>query len=162
MIQLIPFTNTHWLQLWPILQDVFRDGTTYAIEHNIDIDTAFNYWVSQAQVVWVACAEGDVLGSYSLRKNDQAAHKQISHCSFIVASTARGQGVGTALAQHSLAQAKQLGYVGMQFNAVAATNTGAVQLWQKLGFAIIETRHNQFPHPKLGMVDAYVMAQTWG
>ena len=162
MIQLSPFTDAHWPQLWPILQDVFRDGTTYAIERDIDIDSAFHYWVSQAQVVWLACAEGEVLGSYSLRKNEQAAHEQISHCGFVVASSARGQGVGTTLAQHSLVQAKQLGYVGMQFNAVAATNTGAVQLWQKLGFSIIDTRHNQFSHPQLGLVDAYVMAQTWG
>ena len=162
MIEIQPYQDQHWDQLWPILQEVFADGTTYAIDRNIDADSAMNYWIAQAQSVWLAMdAQQQVLGSYSMRPNAQANNDQMSHCGYVVGQAARGLGVGTALARHSLAQAKQLGYSGMQFNAVASSNTRAVQLWQKLGFQIIETREKVFPHPELGHIDAYVMAQSW-
>jgi ribosomal protein S18 acetylase RimI-like enzyme len=45
----------------------------------------------------------------------------------------------------------------MQFNFVVSTNTGAVHLWQELGFTILATLPRAFNHAKLGLVDAYVM-----
>jgi ribosomal protein S18 acetylase RimI-like enzyme len=45
----------------------------------------------------------------------------------------------------------------MQFNFVVSTNTGAVALWKKLGFAIVGTIPRGFRHSKLGYVDVYVM-----
>jgi ribosomal protein S18 acetylase RimI-like enzyme len=45
----------------------------------------------------------------------------------------------------------------MQFNFVVSTNTGAVELWRKLGFAVVGTLPAAFRHPTLGLVDAYVM-----
>ena len=45
----------------------------------------------------------------------------------------------------------------MQFNFVVSTNTAAVALWQKLGFAIVGTLPKAFRHQSLGYVDAYVM-----
>ncbi len=162
MTTIQPYQTQDWPQLWPILHEVFADGTTYAIERTIDADSAMSYWVHQAQEVWLAVnADQQVLGSYSLRPNAQALEPRICHCGYVVDRSARGQGVGTLLARHSLLQAKRLGYNGMQFNAVASSNTQAVALWQALGFQIIETRSQVFPHPTLGLVDAYVMAQSW-
>ena len=51
----------------------------------------------------------------------------------------------------------ELDYQAMQFNFVVASNSGAVRLWQKLGFDIVGTLPNAFNHPELGYVDAYVM-----
>jgi ribosomal protein S18 acetylase RimI-like enzyme len=45
----------------------------------------------------------------------------------------------------------------MQFNFVVSTNIGAVELWKKLGFAIVGTLPRVFRHRELGPVDAYVM-----
>jgi ribosomal protein S18 acetylase RimI-like enzyme len=69
----------------------------------------------------------------------------------------RGKGIGGDLCRHSLQIAKVLGYRGMQFNLVVSTNTGAVALWQRLGFRIIGTIPGGFKHQKLGYVDAYIM-----
>ncbi|MDP1861506.1 MAG: hypothetical protein Q8K82_22770 [Gemmatimonadaceae bacterium] len=45
----------------------------------------------------------------------------------------------------------------MQFNFVVSTNERAVQLWQRLGFAIVGRLPGAFHHRKLGYVDAFVM-----
>jgi ribosomal protein S18 acetylase RimI-like enzyme len=43
---------------------------------------------------------------------------------------------------------------------VVASNTGAVALWQSLGFAVIGRQPDAFRHPHLGLVDALVMHRT--
>jgi len=45
----------------------------------------------------------------------------------------------------------------MQFNLVAASNEGAVRLWQKMGYDIVGTLPGAFRHPQLGFVDAHLM-----
>ena len=57
----------------------------------------------------------------------------------------------------SLAQAQEAGYMAMQFNYVVSTNAPAVELYKKLGFAIVGTLPKAFRHKQLGLVDAYVM-----
>jgi ribosomal protein S18 acetylase RimI-like enzyme len=58
---------------------------------------------------------------------------------------------------HALREARQAGFLGMQFNFVVSTNAAAVALWQSLGFAIVGTLPKVFRHAALGYVDAYVM-----
>ncbi len=45
----------------------------------------------------------------------------------------------------------------MQFNAVAASNTGAVAVYERLGFTILGTVPGGFAHPRLGRVGLHVM-----
>jgi len=56
-----------------------------------------------------------------------------------------------------LSEARQFGFLAMQFNYVISTNTAAIRLWQDLGFAIVGTLANAFRHPEKGYVDVYVM-----
>ena len=48
----------------------------------------------------------------------------------------------------------------MQFNFVASSNSAAVHLWSKLGFATVGRLPGAFRHPSLGYVDALVMYQV--
>ena len=59
--------------------------------------------------------------------------------------------------RQALEEAKKAGYRAIQFNFVVSTNTGAVDLWKKLGFEIVGTLPEAFRHSRLGYVDAYVM-----
>jgi ribosomal protein S18 acetylase RimI-like enzyme len=61
------------------------------------------------------------------------------------------------MCEHSQREARTLGFRAMQFNFVVSTNTGAVHLWQKLGFSIVGTLPGAFRHKVHGDVDAYVM-----
>ncbi len=64
------------------------------------------------------------------------------------------------LVLHSLEQARSEGYLAMQFNYVVGSNAPAVELYRKLGFAIVGTLPKAFRHLELGLVDAYVMFRS--
>ncbi|WP_159287758.1 hypothetical protein [Zhongshania aliphaticivorans] len=52
----------------------------------------------------------------------------------------------------------------LAFNFVAASNKGAVRLWNKLGFETVGRLPNAFYHPTKNYVDALVMyewLQAW-
>jgi ribosomal protein S18 acetylase RimI-like enzyme len=80
----------------------------------------------------------------------------------MVSPNARGVGIGRKLGEHSLIEARRLGFRAMQFNFVVSTNEPAIRLWQQLGFEIVGTLPAAFRHPRLGFVDAYVMFRSLG
>lgn len=45
----------------------------------------------------------------------------------------------------------------MQFNAVVASNTRAVRLWESMGFEIVGTIPNAFRHPIEGLTPIHIM-----
>ena len=153
-------TDADWAGLWYILEPVFRAGDTYAVDPAIDEAIAREYWLRTPQSCQVAVdARGQIVGTYYLKTNQPGPGSHVCNCGYIVSASARGQGVATALCRHSLTLARELGYQAMQYNFVAATNAGAVRLWQSLGFDIVGTLPGAFRHPTAGLVDAHVMYQ---
>ncbi len=69
----------------------------------------------------------------------------------------RGQGIGRRFASHVLDEARGLGFTGMQFNAVVATNTTAIGLWKSMGFDIVGTVPDAFRHPSEGPTAIHIM-----
>ena len=106
---------------------------------------------------WVAEIEGEVAGMYKLIPNYRDLGSHVANASFMVDPAAQGKGVGRAMGEHCLAQARQAGYQAMQFNFVVSTNTAGVELWKRLGFSIVGTLPKAFNHAQLGLVDAFVM-----
>jgi len=147
-------------RLWPLLRDVFRAGTTYAVDRDITAEQARAYWITTAAATFVAERDGAVLGTYYIRRNQPGGGAHICNCGYIVAQAARGQGIARAMCLHSQDQARALGFRAMQFNFVLASNTGALRLWRDLGFATLGTIPEAFDHPEQGMVDAVVMHKT--
>jgi ribosomal protein S18 acetylase RimI-like enzyme len=78
----------------------------------------------------------------------------------MVAPNAHGQGIGRAMGEHCLNEARQLGFRAMQFNFVVSTNESAIRLWQRLGFEIVGTLPDAFRHPERGYVDVHVMFRS--
>ena len=85
----------------------------------------------------------------------------MANAAFIVAKSARGQGIGRAMGEHCLNEARRLGFRAMQFNFVVSSNESAVKLWQSLGMKIAGTLPRAFNHPTWGYVDVYVMYQEF-
>ena len=77
----------------------------------------------------------------------------------MVPVSARGEGMGRAMGEHCLKEARRLGFRALQFNFVVSTNESAVKLWQDLGMKIVGTLPGAFRHPEEGYVDVYVMFQ---
>ena len=143
-----------------IVAPVLAAGETYAIARDLDRAGVDAYWFGPTHEVFVAEADGEILGTYYLMANQQGGGAHVANCGYITASAARGKGVARAMCEHSLARARERGFRAMQFNHVVSTNTGAVALWQKLGFAIVGTLPEAFNHPEHGFVDSYVMFRT--
>jgi ribosomal protein S18 acetylase RimI-like enzyme len=143
--------------IWPLLRDVFRAGTTYAVDPAITKDAARQYWLDQPAACFVAEQDGQIIGTYYIRSNQPGGGAHICNCGYITAAAARGQGVARAMCLHSQDQARAMGYRAMQFNFVLDSNQGALRLWQKLGYRIIGTIPDAFAHPDLGYVPAHIL-----
>ncbi len=118
---------------------------------------AAGYWFGGATSCWVAEKDGQVVGMYRLLEIQPGHGAHVATASLMVDPAARGQGVGLALGQHCLVEAKADGYVAMQFNTVVSTDARALALLKKLGFAVVGTLPRAFRHERRGPVDAYVM-----
>ncbi|MEO0617304.1 MAG: GNAT family N-acetyltransferase [Pseudomonadota bacterium] len=143
--------------IWPIFEDIVSRGDTYAYPTDTPRAEAERLWMTSPRATFVAEDAGAIVGTYFLKTNQDGPGDHVCNCGYMVAAKARGKGVASALCTHSQKIALELGYAAMQFNFVASTNTGAVRLWQKLGFDIVGTLPGAFRHPEQGFVDAFIM-----
>lgn len=143
--------------VWRILEPVIREGATYAIDPEIGREAALDFWAGEGRTCFIAEDDGRALGTYMFRANQAGGGDHVCNCGYMTAPEARGRGVARRMAEHSLAHARKQGFRAMQYNFVVSTNTGAVRLWQSLGFHIAGTLPGAFRHPGAGYVDVYVM-----
>ena len=161
MVRIIEATVDDWPLIWPLLEPVFRAGETYAFSRCITADEARDAWLVVPNSTYVALNDsGLVVGTYYLKTNFPGQGSHVCNCGYVVAESARGQGVAAAMCIHSQEQARAAGYRCMQFNFVASSNHVALRLWKKLGFDIVGTLPGAFSHPSLGFIDAFVMYKT--
>jgi len=147
-----------WPQIWPFFADIVADGQTYAFPDDLTIETAEPWWMERPPGQTVVAVDGDtILGSAKMGPNRPGRGAHIATASFMVDPAQQGKGVGRALGTYVVEWARGAGYRGMQFNAVVETNTGAVHLWQELGFEIIGTVPGAFDHRVHGPVGLHVM-----
>jgi L-amino acid N-acyltransferase YncA len=146
--------------VWDIFHEVVAQGDTYVFEPETPRDEALAYWFHPGTRTYVAESEGRVVGTYLLRPNRPGLGSHVSNAAFMVSPACRGLGVGRAMGEHCLDEARRLGYRAMQFNFVVSTNEAAVKLWERLGFTVVGTLPGAFRHRNLGFVDAYVMFRT--
>ncbi|NND75937.1 MAG: GNAT family N-acetyltransferase [Ilumatobacter sp.] len=106
---------------------------------------------------YVATIGGDVVATAYLKPNQPGQGDHVANAGWMVAPSAAGRGVGRRLAVHVIDAARQIGFRAMQFNAVVATNTGAVTLWESLGFDIVGTVPDAFRHPTDGLCAVHIM-----
>ena len=147
--------------IWNIFHEVVANGDTYGLDPKIAREDALAYWFAPGTHTYVAeQAAIGVAGTYILRPNQSGGGSHVANAGFMVSASARGQGIGRAIAEHCLDEARRLGFRAMQFNYAISTNTAAIRLWQDLGFEIVGTLPGAFHHPKKGYVDVYVMYRS--
>jgi ribosomal protein S18 acetylase RimI-like enzyme len=158
MFHLHEATADDWPHIWSVLEPVFRSGDTYAFPRSITADEAREIWMVAPKATFVAKDDAGILvGTYYLKTNFPGQGCHVCNCGYVVAESARGQGVASAMCIHSQEQARSAGYRCMQFNYVASSNVVALRLWKKLGFDTVGTLPDAFLHPSLGYIDAFVM-----
>jgi L-amino acid N-acyltransferase YncA len=151
-------TDADWPQMWPIFHEVTAAADTFVYDPDTDEATARSWWLApQPYQTWVAVDGDTVLGIYLIGPNHGGPGAHIANASYMVAASARGRGIGRRLVEHSLDTMKAAGYLGVQFNAVAASNVYAVKLYNDLGFETIGTVPQGFRHPSHGLEDLLIM-----
>jgi GNAT superfamily N-acetyltransferase len=157
-VQIRPASAVDWPALWPIVKAVVDAGETYVWRPTPSSDEMQQLWLEATPWhVIVAEQDGVIIGTAKVGPNRPGRGAHVATAGFIVSPDHQGRGVGRALGEYIVGWARDSGYLGMQFNAVVATNTGAIALWQSLGFVTIGTVPRAFDHPGQGLVDLKVM-----
>ena len=159
-IEIRPATPADFDAIWDIFSSIIEAGETYPFPPDTTRAVGHEYWLGAAATTFVAVRGRErVLGMYRIVTNQVGRGAHVANASYMVSPLAQGAGIGRLLGEHSLLQARAMGYLAMQFNYVVSTNTAAVKLWKQLGFTIVGTLPKAYRHPRLGFVDAYVMYQ---
>jgi L-amino acid N-acyltransferase YncA len=154
---IISATSAHSDESWEIFREVVQSGDTYVFDPDISREDALRYWLNPDHHVFVAVDNGHVLGTYMLRKNQPGRGSHVANASYMVSPKARGKGLGSLMCQHSIEEARRLGFSAIQFNMVVSTNSAAISVWRKHGFEVVGTLPKVFRHETQGLVDAFVM-----
>jgi L-amino acid N-acyltransferase YncA len=139
-----------------ILNEIVSRGDAFLYDSPFT-STSTRQWVDSHTAAFVAEGKGGIDGGYVIRPNQPGRGNHVCNAAYMVAESARGKGAGRILGEHSLAEAKRLGFTAMQFNAVVSTNTPAVALWTSLGFRVIGTLPAAFRLPDSRFSDLHVM-----
>ncbi|MEY9847935.1 L-amino acid N-acyltransferase YncA [Streptacidiphilus sp. BW17] len=152
-------TDADWASIWPFFHEITAAGETFTYPTDVDEPTGRAMWMVRApgHVVVAVDDDGTVLGTANMYANKMGPGAHIASGSFMVAAEYSGHGVGRALCTYLLAWAREHGFRGVQFNAVAASNTRAVKLYESLGFEVMTTIPEGFRHPTLGYVGLHIM-----
>ena len=147
-----------WPNVWPIVREVVRAADTFAYDPAMTEEEARGTWIEAPPGLTVVAVDGDrILGTAKMGPNRPGPGSHVATASFMVAGDARSRGVGAALCRFALDWAREQGYAGIQFNAVAESNSAAVDLYKRLGFYIVGTVPGAFAHPLLGHVGLHLM-----
>ncbi|MBN3583451.1 GNAT family N-acetyltransferase [Algoriphagus aestuarii] len=147
--------------IWDIFSKVIQSSDTYVFEPSTPKQKLKEYWFAAYMDSFVVVDESDqTLATYIIKPNQIGLGDHIANCSYMVHPDHQGKGLGRLLCEHSIAFAKEKGYLGIQFNIVVSTNLPAVHLWKKFGFSIIGVTPKGFRHPEKGFVDTYIMFKS--
>ncbi len=155
-------TSADYDAIWSILEPTIRAGETFTQPRDMARADALVYWSAPEHEVFVADEQGKIVGTYFLCANQRGGGSHVANCGYITAPAAFGRGVARAMCAHSLERARARGFRAMQFNFVVSSNERAVKLWQSFGFEIVGRLPDAFRHPRLGLVDVYVMFLALG
>ncbi len=155
-VNIVPATKEDFSQILPIFRSITSTGDSYIYQDDFTDQNVYDFFLKDT-VPFVAKIDNKIVGFYIIRQNRIGRGSHICNASYMVSPEYQNNKIGRLMGEHSLVEAKKLGYKAMQFNIVVSTNLRAVSLWQSLGFKIIGTIPQGFNHKEKGLVDAYIM-----
>lgn len=134
-IEIVPINKENLCGAVEVWNEVVEDGVAFPQEDLLDLATGAAFFAEQTFTgVAMDTDSGTVAGLYILHPNNIGRCGHICNASYAVRRTAKGKGIGEALVRHCITKAGECGFRILQFNAVVASNTAALRLYEKLGF----------------------------
>lgn len=121
-----------------IWNGIVEEGRAFPQEEALTEARAEAFFAEQSYT-GLAEEDGEILGLYILHPNNVGRCGHIANASYAVRPGLRGRGIGEALVRDSIKIAASLSFRILQFNAVVASNQGAIHLYEKLGFTRLGT-----------------------
>lgn len=139
-----------------ICNDILIDGNAFPGD-NLYEKKEFEDMLEEQSAVTCILADNKVAGYYILHPNNIGRCSHVANASFAISKEFRGKKLAEPLVKKSIQQAKELGFRGMQFNAVVVMNKEAIRTYQKIGFDIIGTIPKGYRLKNDEYSDMYVM-----
>lgn len=118
-----------------IWNQVVEDGLAFPQEENLTAETGDRFFKEQTYTgIAVNTENNEIVGLYILHPNNIGRCGHICNASYAVRHDMRGQHIGEKLVLDCLTMAKEKRFRIMQFNAVVASNTHALHLYERIGF----------------------------
>ena len=127
------YTEQDLPELIRIWNEVVEDGIAFPQEETLDMESGAAFFSSQSYT-GVAKEDGKVFGLYILHPNNVGRCGHICNASYAVSSASRGKHIGEKLVLDCIREAKRLGFLILQFNAVVESNIHARHLYERIGF----------------------------
>lgn len=153
------FTDQDLAGATVIWNEVVAEGMSFPGDQLLEEEKVYQMFQQQTEVV-CAMENEQVVGLYILHPNNIGRCSHIANASYGVKKEFRGTGIGKALVQDSLKRAADNGFMGLQFNAVVATNYSAIRLYLSLGFAVIGTIKNGYRFKDDHYVDTLIFLKV--
>lgn len=135
-----PYRHEDTLPAAAIWNRVVEDGVAFPQLEPMTPEEAEGFFDNQSYTGIAEDTEtGEIVGLYILHPNSIGRCGHICNASYAVKASVRGKNIGKELVTHCLSEAKKLGFRILQFNAVVATNSAALHLYQTLGFTRLGT-----------------------
>lgn len=128
------------IEIW---NEVVQEGNAFPQKEKLDSTSASGFFGGQSYTA-VAQEKGELVGLYILHPNNVGRVGHVANASYAVKAKYQGRGIGKALVEDSLKQLSRFGFRILQFNAVVASNTRALVLYEKLGFERLGTIRGGF------------------
>lgn len=145
MLKIEEFKKEYVKDAISIWNDIVEDGIAFPQKEALDEKSGTEFFNSQSFTgIAIDTDSNEVVGLYILHPNNVGRCGHISNASYAVKKSKRSMHIGEFLVKDCLAKAKEIGFKILQFNAVVATNTSALQLYAKLGFTQLGIIPNGF------------------
>lgn len=132
-------------QIW---NEVVADGNAFPQDTEMTADAANHFFLEQTYTGIAEDTEThEILGLYILHPNNVGRCGHICNASYAVRKNIRGLYIGEKLVLDCLKMAKEKQFRILQFNAVVATNTHALHLYERIGFKKLGTIPGGFRMP---------------
>ena len=124
-------------QIW---NEVVTDGNAFPQDTEMTANVANLFFQEQTYTGIAENADThEILGLYILHPNNVGRCGHICNASYAVRKNIRGLHIGEKLVLDCLQKAKENQFRILQFNAVVATNTPALHLYERIGFKKLGT-----------------------